>query len=251
MLLSSAITFKLALTTQENLKGLISSQSITDSFWTFIFIPLIVNITSIFLIGLFYEIEYDVLYKLIIGDKDFKFGNAQFHKYVMEFLGFTIFSLFIGYVFGWIIVLIERKWSVITRFIGLNNEWYSLFDGQTLTDNSELSLTLINILSNTQETTTIYSGILVEYFLKPRSNGELEYIVLSSATRIDMKKSQHAMDMETRTNPFSPDNKAVSKIPGEFFIIPMKEVLNINVSFLKLEEVQAVKKEEAPSGSLN
>lgn len=239
LLLSSVITFKPGVTrANENLRGLMAGQSLSDSFWFFIVVPLLFNLLFLLTVGYFSDIRYDVLYNLIIGNKDLPLNNAVFHRLLIHFLCYALFSLGFGYALGTLLGIIDRRTNWLKRLLGLDHtEWYSLFEGYSPAESEaiEYDFIMIDVLSNTKETTTIYSGLLVEYFFKPRTN-DLEYLVLKAATRRDLRKEQLTATPAPTDKAlfYSVDTGTTTKIPGQYFIIPMKEVLNINVSYTRI-----------------
>ena len=239
LLLSSVITFKPGVTrANENLRGLLAGQSLTDSFWFFIVVPVIFNLCFLLVVGLFSGVRFDVLYNLIIGNKDLQIDNLTFHRLLIHFLWYSLASLAFGYLLGTALSYIDQRTDWVKRLLGLDHtEWYSLFEGYSPAESEAIDydFIMIDVLSNTKETTTIYSGLLVEYFFKPKTN-DLEYLVLKAATRRDLRKEQLTQSPSASDKAlfYSTDTGTTSQIPGQYFIIPMKEVLNINVSYTKI-----------------
>lgn len=250
LLLSSVITFKPGVTrANENLRGLLAGQSMTDSFWFFIVVPVIFNLGFLLLVGLFSGLRYDVLYNLIIGNKDLHIDNFVFHRLLVQFLFYSLGSLAFGYLLGTALSYVDQRTDWVKRLLGLDHtEWYSLFEGYSpaSTEVVDYDFIMIDVLSNTKETTTIYSGLLVEYFFKPKTN-ELEYLVLKAARRRDLRKEQltQSASANDKTLFYSTDTGTTTQIPGQYFIIPMKEVLNINVSYTKIVTENATQHPES------
>jgi hypothetical protein len=88
---------------------------------------------------------------------------------------------------------------------------------------------LVDILSNTKETTILYSGLLVKFDLVPNTR-ELAYITIKSASRRDLRSgSSKSLNTETGqvSNFFVNENGPFIQIPGMYFTLLGKEILNI------------------------
>jgi hypothetical protein len=240
LLILPAISFRFGVNRSSELKELIATISITDSFWVFLIIPVLIHFTGILLVpACFGEIRYNTLFYLIIGNKDLVINNSFFQIYLFQFLGYTLLSTIIGYAIGLFFSGVEdhvdqnrdslwRKVS-LSRLLGLqNNQWYSLLDA-----NEQAGLVFVDILSQTKETTVIYSGFLHKYYFKHNSK-ELAYIVISIAVRRDMRAVQLS-DTQAKRNLayYSTDMGTPVRItPGEYFVIPRENILNINILYI-------------------
>lgn len=245
LLILPAISFRFGVNRSSELKELIATISITDSFWVFLTIPIIIHCFGIILVPMFFgEIRYNVLYELIIGNKDYVIHNSFFQTYVLQFLVYSLSCIAVGYGLGYAFAWLEdhldnhRRSSLrffsLSKFLGLqNNQWYSLLDGGEEPRDGQTGLVFVDILSQTKEATVIYSGILWKYYFKHNSK-ELGYIVLTAAFRRDMRDAQ-VSDIHAKRNIgyYSHEMGPSYKIaPGEYFVIPRESILNINVLYL-------------------
>lgn len=241
LLFLPAVSYRLAINRQENLKELLSTFSLTDSIWVFSIVPILIHIILVpilVLSGL--EVKFDLILNVLYSNKDFKIQNDVFTLDLVEFLGYCTLAIFLGYIFGIFSNSLETRNNFFSRLLGLGNEWYEVFEGKILESSGEkdnienIDLVYIDVLSNTKEATTLYSGILVNYYYKPKST-ELEFLVLQATTRRDLRKEQIS-DISNvtsgKSSHYSSETSKPIKIPGEYFIVPMKEVLNVNVSYL-------------------
>lgn len=129
--------------------------------------------------------------------------------------------------------------DILKLFVG-DNIWYQLFRGLMLKDDQRnlADLILVDILSNTKETTILYSGLLVKFDLVLNTR-ELAYITIKSASRRDLRSgSSKLLNSETGqvANFFINENGPFVQIPGKYLTLLGKEILNINVTYLKIEK---------------
>jgi hypothetical protein len=261
LLIFPAISFRFAINKSSQLKELVGTISITDSFWAFLFIPIfihgfIISVIHFLLAKWLGEIKFDVIYELIIGNKDFVVHNREFYKFVIQFLVYNWVCIFFGYLIGYVFAKWEDKVLVsenniskrftLSKLLGLDkNNWYSLLDGQSNLVSGvkakieTIDLVIVNILSHTKETTVIYSGIVYDYYFKPNSK-ELGYLVLQNARRRDLRMENTTLSDEAgqkTTNSYSNKVGKDLKIQGEYFIIPMEQIVNINVTYVRLSNM--------------
>lgn len=242
LLFLPAVSYRLAVNRQDNLKELLSSFSLTDSVWVFSIVPIIIHIILIGLLLLTgHTIKFDLILNIFYSNKDFKISDKPFTQDVLSFLLYCFSAIVIGYVLGLLSNFLESRNNLLTKILGLSNDWYEVFEGNILNPsvsatNDAVDLVYVNVLSNTKETTILYSGILINYYYKPKST-ELDYLVLQSATRRDLRKGYISSAEENSTekqNYYSQLTGDIIRIPGAYFIIPVKEILNVNVSYLNI-----------------
>lgn len=245
LLFLPAISFRMSVNREDNLKELLATLSFTDSIWVFSLIPIVLHVLLLcvlFVLGL--QVKFDLILNILYSNKDFHISNQQFGYDILLFLGYCFLAIVSGYGLGLIANHFEARRQWITRLLGLGNEWYEVFEGMGFDKNEgrqkaeNIDLPYISILSNTKESTVIYSGILVNYYYKPRSS-ELDYLVLQNASRRDLRKAYVTQEntadaAAARSNFYSAHTGDTVKIPGECFIVPMSEVLNINVSYISI-----------------
>lgn len=244
LLFLPAVSYRLAINREENLKELLSTFSLTDSIWVFSIAPIFIHVIMLgcmLLAGS--EVKFDLILSILYSNKDFKIVNHAFSVDVMLFLSYCFVAIIVGYAFGLLTNFLEEKYNLLTRLLGLGNEWYQVFEGNILNASGErynidnIAIVYVDVLSNTKEATVIYSGILVNYYYKPKST-ELDYLVLQGAQRRDFRKeliNDTDAAQSTKGAHYSKETSAPVRIPGEYFIVPMKEVLNVNVSYVSVE----------------
>lgn len=164
-------------------------------------------------------------YEIIKNHSNFIQKNnlrLSFSNVTLMFFGFWIASLHIGLILNKNIR--EFKLDTKIRFFKYSNDWYYYLSGLVLDypdevgDSSEVNLVYIDILTRiNDETSILYSGILVEYNLD--SNGNLKNISLNGAVR----------------HVFKPNNNKpkIIKFPTSYLIIPADEIININIRYFK------------------
>ena len=241
LLFLPAVSYRLAINRQDNLKELLSTFSITDSVWVFSVVPIIIHILLISCLLLTkHTVQFDLILNIFYSNKDFIVSDKVLNHDVLYFLLYCFAAIIFGYAFGLLSNYFENRYNLLTRILGLSNDWYEIFEGNLLNlpalkNDDALDIVYVNILSNTKETTILYSGILSNYYYKPKST-ELDYIVLQSATRRDLRKEYvHSADAgNEKQDYYSQFTGDIIKIPGDYFIVPLKEILNINVAYLHL-----------------
>ncbi|RFM27877.1 hypothetical protein [Deminuibacter soli] len=246
LLFLPAISFRMSVNREENLKELLGTLSFTDSIWVFSLIPIFIHVLlllTLFIFGLY--VKFDLILNILYSNKDFPIDNRVFGHDVLSFLAYCFVAILTGYLLGLLVNRLELRYGWITRLLGLGNEWYEVFEGIVFNENGErqktasIDVTYVSVLSNTKESTVIYSGILVNYYYKPRST-ELDYLVLQQATRRDLRK-EHVNQGARSRDYYSAKTGQPVPIPGEYFIVPMSQVLNINVSYLSIVNGNGVK----------
>lgn len=180
-----------------------------DIFWSVI--PAFVLQLSFF--GVLKLVDYPfslkTLYYLIIGSDKVSF--EQLNGGAIPFLIHSIVLMALAFAIGTL-----ARWTVIKfnldlkyNILKVNNEWYYLFSGKLANDKVEAIQ--LDALVKSDKGTTLYSGILEDYFLN--AEGGIDRIYLIEVSR-DMKY----------------------KMPGDYFVIFGKEILNMNLTYYRLNE---------------
>ncbi len=237
LLLLPAISFKFGIRQNTDLGELLETQSITDSFWAFLFIPIFINIITLSFVHYFFgEIKFNLLFKLIIGDKDFIIQNEFFFYDILWFLLYTMSCLILGYFLGRLIAYFDSRWSFISNILGLEDNWMRLTDLETmrLRLNKNIDVIYLDILTNNKENTVVYSGILSEFYFKSKSK-EIDYILLSNVYRRDLHKEHITEKSDSKEiRRFDSNQGNIYPIPGDFFVIPRDQILNVNFRYMDL-----------------
>lgn len=111
------------------------------------------------------------------------------------------------------------------------NRWHYILSGEVLDfpehvekgRAKDIFLTFIDIAINTGHKTILYSGFLADYHLTKEGVG-VDYIHLRNVKRRDIDKIDG--------KPY--DGKEYA-IPGDIFLIPFKNVINLNITYLGKE----------------
>lgn len=244
LLFLPAVSFRLAVNRLENLKGLLSTLSITDSIWVFTIVPIVIHAVLLVIFGLLgIVVKFDLMLNIIYSNPKFPLNNQLLGTDIAKFLGYSMLAITAGFFLGFLINILEVQWKLISRVFSLGNEWYEAFEGDILRVSGEASnvpeidLVYVDVLANTKESSILYSGILVKYYYKPKST-ELDYLVLQKAVKRDLRKAYRTDTPHIGSGKASfYDQDAGEKMPikGDYLIVPMKEVLNINITYLILD----------------
>ena len=89
----------------------------------------------------------------------------------------------------------------------------------------------IDALVETADGTILYSGIIQDYLLSKQ--GGLELLYLTQVTRRYFKNYNLNIDQEDSTKIRNDD---YYYIPGDFVVLPFKEIKNINISYYSIED---------------
>ena len=172
---------------------------------------------------------------IIYSNRDFHIDNKTMGWDVICFLGYVLFAFAAAFVVSAWIVKNKRLSEKIVALLGAGNEWYELFDGKYATLNFDMIL--LNVVTGSKESTLIYTGYLENYYFQTKST-ELDYIVLTQATRRDLRKqslTEQALGESERASFYSNEPGVAISLPGDVIVIPAKEILNINITYLQLE----------------
>ncbi|HYE54018.1 MAG TPA: DUF6338 family protein [Chitinophagaceae bacterium] len=177
------------------------------------------------------EIKYNLLYELIAG-KDIKDSDKNIGIFFRQFSFYVLLTV----AMSWLFAKTARQLLLRTNFdfriegLSAQNYWYILFKGRYI-ENQGMDLKTIDFIfiDVLTDTGSIYSGILEDYNYNQQKD-MLENIIISEVRRRELIKD--------------PENEGRKKIgppvavPGDVFVIPAKNILNINVSYVQeIEDV--------------
>lgn len=140
-------------------------------------------------------------------------------------IGYFIVICLLGLFFGFLLKVFIRR-TKLDRYLSIfryRNKWHYIFSGEILDfpgyngNSSNIDFTHVDVLTDTQAGTFIYSGILQDYQLG--EGGGLYHISLTSCKRKEI----------------SP-NSAIYKMPGHAVIIPFAEIKNFHVTYYKITQ---------------
>jgi len=236
LLLLPSLAFRFSINKESDFRELLSSISITDSFWYFSLVSLICHLALLSIIKLVnLSINYQLIFDIINAKKEITLDNSTFQTDILCYIMYNLASFTLGYLAGIAALYSERKNKFLTNYLGIQNNWYKLLDG----NNQDFDFVYLNILTETKERTVIYSGFLKEYYFKPKSS-ELSSIVIENATRKDLRtneiidKSYQNKEVKNFSNTIGDD----TDIKGLYFVIPAEKILNINIQYLSAEITQ-------------
>ncbi|GAA3930147.1 hypothetical protein GO495_07310 [Chitinophaga oryziterrae] len=237
LLFIPAISFRLALNNHRQLKELLGALSITDTIWLFILVPIcthLVLLPIIYLLGI--QVKYDLILNIIYSNRDFHISNKILGWDIVIFLSYVLFAFGVAFLVSWRIVKNEWLSNKIISLLGAGNEWYELFDGKYADKNFDVIL--LHVVTTSKEATLIYSGYLENYYFQTKST-ELDYIVLTQVMRRDLRSraisDQQGAPGTERSSFYANEPGDPIRLPGDMVIIPAREILNINVTYLEME----------------
>lgn len=187
-----------------------------------------------------YEVQFDFLYKVLSIEtfKNFQFTNKEFTHNFLCFQTYVLFTTLIPYCLVKLSKYYIHKFSLDYRFNFLNNcnHWFKLFHKKYISNFGNKNIDDIDVLyvDVFLLPDIIYSGVLIDFNYSPRKD-ELENIVLNFAKRRKVNEIE-IKDIEGKpgTGKTIQVSPAVS-IPGEILVLPMKNAININIKYIKLE----------------
>jgi hypothetical protein len=225
-----------------NVSKALSKLTFTDTVFFFSIVPIVLHCISLWLIQKFkLHIDYPLLLNVLSGKQDLlKGGSADyFNQELLSFLLYTLIETIMAFGLGLLLVwwLGGKKW-LLKVLVG-NNVWFKLFTGTTLTKSQkkELAQILVEILVETKETTVLYSGLLKFYETADNSD-ELACVILTAAFRRDLRKQQRSSSVaqghETKSSSAYDDEYGdIIPIPGHTFTISGKDIINVNVTYMR------------------
>lgn len=184
----------------------------------------------------FIFIDFGVVLNLLNPDLDyFRFEIDILQRNLLSIL------LYQGGLFLYVFVFAKACKTVVRRFkldrkfkeLRFQNRWHYILSGEVLDfpENDgkgrakDIFLTYIDIAINTGYKTILYIGFLADYHLTKEGVG-LDYIHLRKVKRRDIDKiSGKSFDGKEYT------------IPGDVFLIPFSNVINLNISYLGRETI--------------
>ncbi len=184
-----------------------------------------------------YKVDLNIVCYIFSSTNSEKvFANLQNYTPQIIFYHISIFSF--SAIAGYISKLIVRKkkWDRRKKIFRYQNSWHYLFKGEffdfpkaafdLLEDKVEdIEFFYIDVLSEIGGRVALYEGILVDYELA--QNGGLNYIVLKEAERKFIRCDNDASESNNHSQP----------IPGHILVLPNDSIVNMNISFYKLKEL--------------
>ncbi len=228
------------------LKGPYSRQNFKPSFSDELFwsiIPaFIIHLCGLIILDKWFHIQppLDTLYYLMTNvphDNETVFDNIRAGMPV--FLNYSAITLLIAGMIGFLArkFVISMKWDQKFSMFKINNEWYYLLTGKILEGEQKewVDFVQIDALVKTSEGDFIYCGILENFILT--QEGGLDRLYMANVYRRKLKNDvkEHLNDQSITNKKF--DDRYYN-MPGQFFILPYKDVINMNISYYKITEVE-------------
>lgn len=181
------------------------------------------------------EVSFNFLYNLVIGkdEKEFVFTNKEFTNNFLQFSFYILSSTSISYILvkSFKFCVHELGLDMKYNFLRNANHWFLLFNKKYIVSSSihnrqkeEIDLIVVDIFFKPD---IIYSGVLIDFNYSPIKD-ELENVILFLAKRRKIINSNGDDKPSNVSNP--------KEIPGDILVLPMKDVVNINIRYLKVEE---------------
>lgn len=180
------------------------------------------------------EISFTFLYNLILGkdEKEFVFNNKEFANNFLNFCYYILLCTIISYIFVKICkyIIHALKLDMQYHFLRNANHWFLLFNKDYFINSKinnkkqEIDLIMVDVFVKPD---IIYSGILIDFNYSPIKD-ELENLVLFLAKRRKILNNEKIDNTPHVTSPI--------EIPGDFLVLYMSDIININIRYLQLQE---------------
>jgi hypothetical protein len=190
-----------------------------------------IQTVALLVINLFWSnIRIDVLYNVIMG-KDIKLRPKEFTNFLLEFFLYHAILIVITYVAvkGLKRFIRNRDIDLSYPFLSPDNYWGFLFSGRYLQapgvqgDIEDADIIIVDLLTNKD---IIYTGLLVDYQYDAPNNTVANF-VLQDIFKRTFIKAENDEDITRTTGSPQP-------VKGDIMVIPMSEIVNINIGYLKL-----------------
>lgn len=187
-----------------------------------------------------FDIDLQTVYQLIVGataDKyrpDFALIEASIGYTLLYNTGLLSVALILGRAGRFLVT--KFNLDIRAPSLRFNNDWYYLFSGRildvpgTIGNSADIEWAIVSVVVETKEGAYIIRGVLEAYFL---SKDGLDRIYLSAVYR---RKLGDDLEAKKKSGNLDEDDRYYS-MPGEFFVIPYKEIKNINVDYFRLEKL--------------
>jgi hypothetical protein len=200
------------------------------------------------------NVDEHLLYLLIINnDKAIEYGLSGKSVFL-----FSLYNLCI-YIVSWYMgsiarkVVIRRKLDIKYPILRLHNDWHYIFSGLMLDfpgqpgDSNDVSTIWVDVLVESKAGEIIYSGFLEQYVLSKEDG--LDRIYLTAVRRRRFTKEEQGAnpavvndDVQARVDSDSEESTLATDdryyfMPGDYFIIPYKEIKNLNVIYYREQEL--------------
>ena len=218
-------------------QGLFADRLVTSIFWS-----IIIQVITVYLYFYLYKISYNsitkeiqTIYAKVVKDE---FPEIQF-EYVRHTLQYLGLSIIVGVALGIVLYQIVRyfKLDIKLSIFRFSNHWHYYFSGDILKTkefrvqkrNYEIFSTDIDVVVKDNDgRTNMFTGTLTQYVLD--KTGDLETIFLTDAKRWKIP-SNKGIENNKKSKQEKHGDEYNKPIPGDCFIIPYGNILNMNVRY--------------------
>lgn len=173
-----------------------------------------------------YSVDFALIYQITMGKGDLAaelLKNSLIYFFSYTFIIVTI-AFFAGLQFSKLSM--NYGWYRKLDFLRLHSDWHF----QLFTDLNNCDLIRIQVLTNIGGKAFIYSGILLEFYTN--ANNELDRLLMGYVFRRPFDKDKVESELEENDDFF----KRYYEVPGDIFIINAKDILNMNISYMDVNE---------------
>lgn len=188
------------------------------------------------------KINVDVSLLIRLVSQVSSVNSAEFGTIESSILLFSVYNIVtcsFGFLSGKLFrnFVAKNSWDIKYHSLRFNNEWYYLLSGRIIDfpgnagDSRNINMVRVDVLSESQGNTIIYSGILREFYLS-KADG-LDRIYLTNVYRrklIDDSPRELTAPIEQEFD------DRYYKMPGDIFVIPYQQIRNINITYYVIEE---------------
>jgi len=248
LLFIPGLLFRTSFLKSDSLKSNIDTTILNELL--FVSVPaLVLHLCGMLLVEALWEVEVrlDQFYYLITGAKDSAQIDFEVIKFSLPgFTGYLILASVVAVSLGMILQRVVMHWDLDSKypFLRLSNEWERLLSGRVLgpTDHKKIEFIQVDVLTSGDQGNMLYCGILEKYTLNSKVG--LENIYMSSVYRRRLSSDyqaaasslstelpvQESTDLTTSVLSKDEDDRYYN-MPGDYFMIPISEVKNINITY--------------------
>ncbi len=215
-------------------------QTITDLLVAAILPSTLLHIVGYYLfVRHHYTIDISTIGTLLSGTSDGTKVTAAFQSIYAHAPGIVAYFIAVSILAalsGLLAKYIVRKAKLDRRFklFRFQNEWHYIFSGEILDfprvpgDASNISIRYIDALVKSDQGTIIYTGILADYVLS--KDGGIDRIYLTNVKRRYLRDDKANQPQENNDL-----DERYYYLPGQFFIIPYTQIINLHITYYKIE----------------
>lgn len=188
------------------------------------------------------NIKFAELYTIIIG-KESILNNSQLNKGIVRFFSYNLIIILLSWFIAKVIKHFVFKYKLDKTYysLRLTNYWYEIFSGRNFENVivEKIDWIFLDVLVKNN---IVYSGILKD-FNYSKYKDALENVILTSTARSIL----HECDDDNGSKHLKVGGRSI--VPGDIFIIPGDQILNINVTYFKLSDDQSESSNSSDSNS--